>query len=199
MMFLSHFRNRRYLWLLGGLACYIIFSLLTWGPVIVISGENYLLIEKKKNERNSYVSPTFIGDYFELEIPFIIILAWTKNNNKKLRINFLSSVITDDVTYKQKVNDNYLDEIAGIKINLLEYHNTTEGEDFNLFECNSLKNNEEYIEIDFSKKIASGDVLRVAGVCKLKDGTEINFNYEYSIKIIPFKMRISLCIFEGIP
>lgn len=198
MMFLSYFINKRYLWFWGGIACYIVFSLLTWGPVIVISEESYSFIEKKIIEKNSFVSPVFTGDSYVLEIPFIIIFSWTKNNNKILRIDFLSSVTTDDITYKLKVNNNYLDEIAGIEINFLEYH-TKEGKIFNLLDGNNVKNNSEYMQIDFSKKIASGDILRIAGICKLKNGSEINFNYEYSIKKIPLRMRISLRIFEGMP
>lgn len=198
MMFLSHFIKRRHLWLGGGLACYIVFSLLTWGPVIVISGESYSFIEKKAIEKNSFVSPVFIGDSYELEIPFIIILAWTKNNNKNLRIDFLSSVNTDDITYKLKVNNIYLDKIAGIKLDLLEYC-TKEGEVLNLLEYNNIKNNSEYMQIDFSKKIVSGDILRIAGICKLKNGSKINFNYEYEIKASPLRVKISLRILEGMP
>ena len=181
------------MWLWGGLACYIVFSLLTWGPVIVISGESYSFIEKKAIEKNSFVSPVFIGDSYELEIPFIIIFAWTKNNNKNLRIDFLSSVSTDDITYKLKVNNIYLDEIAGIELNLLEYC-TKEGEVLNLFECNNIRKNDRYIEIFFSKKIVSGNILRVAGICKLKNGSKINFNYEYGIKATPLRIKISSAV-----
>lgn len=37
------------------------------------------------------------------------------------------------------------------------------------------------------------------GKCKLKDGTKINFNYEYEIEIKPPQTSISLRIFEKMP
>ena len=59
-----------------------------------------------------------MGDYFDLEIPFIIIFCWSKNNNKKLRINFLPSFTVDSAIHKLKTNNHYLDEINGIEIDL---------------------------------------------------------------------------------
>ena len=55
------------------------------------------------------------------------------------------------------------------------------------------------MEIDFSKKIASDDVLQITGICELKNGSKINFNYEYKIAVTPFSMEISLRILGGMP
>ena len=69
----------------------------------------------------------------------------------------------------------------------------------NLLKHNNVKKHKEYIEIDFGKKSASGDLLRIMGKCQLKDGTKINFNYEYEIEIKPPQTSISLRIFEKMP
>ena len=183
---------------LGCLCLLYCFLLADLGPVIAIYGENYFFIEKKVIEKNPFVSPVFIGDTYELEIPCIIFFYLTKNNNKNLRINFLPSFTPDDITFKPKVNNIYLDDIAGVKINLLEYH-TKEGMIFNLLECNDIKNNDGYMEIDFSKKIAFDDVLKITGIDELKNGSEIHFYYKYKIKVTPFRMETSLRILGGTP
>ena len=192
--FLSRLKKRHLLW--GALACYIVISVLTFGPVIEIYGEDYFFIQKETIEKNPYVSPVFVRDSYYLEIPFVIWFAFTKDNGKNLRIEFLRSFSYDGTTSKPKVNNNYLDDIAGIKINLLKYH-TKEGKIFNLLECKNLKSNSKYIEMYFPHKISSGDHLYIRGVCKLKNGSEINFDYEYKVKIEPFKMYFSLRILDG--
>ena len=197
VMFLSHFKDKRY-WGVWVVVCYIIFSLLTLGPVIVISGEDYFCVKKSVIDRNCYISPFFVGDYFDLEIPFIIIFCWSKNNNKKLRINFLPSFTVDSAIHKLKTNNHYLDELNGIEIDLVEYC-FVDGVVLNLLKHSNVKKHKEYIEIDFGKKSASGDLLRIMGKCKLKDGTKINFNYEYEIEIKPPQTSISLRIFEKMP
>ena len=52
------------------------------------------------------------------------------------------------------------------------------------------------MEIDFSKKIASDDVLQITGICELKNGSKINFNYEYKIAVTPLVWKFLYAFWE---
>lgn len=180
------FIKKRYRWFLGGLVCYIILSVLTFGPIIHTHGELYFFRDKfiaPGDSTWSFVNPLFRTWNDSFKIPFIIDFFLRRDTNKNLYL----------MTFRYLADNRT--EIKETEINSIEYH-TKDGQIFNLLEGYNIRYFDNDMSIDLSKTIiTAGDVLRIDGICKLKNGTTIDFHYDFKVVVYSWGIDVGVCIY----